>query len=510
MKRNFTGLSGLMILVLMGTTSLPAQSPKTTTVETYARELRGENIPAGIRSRAATNWPDSAITFTAAGEYSSKQVYTYDADGKQTTKAFDWENNRWVPTNSYSIFLFPSPYSGISYTEDGNFCGVFWPHPVREGGALFSFYFGTVGLAYKVIPTQDAKGNLTRIEFHVYEIANPGNSYLAYSFTFLYNGNGQPVLIEGYNRGDLYRKVTFQWDSNGNLTLYEDYEVYDNQWVLTERCTSSGNGMAVSESYDPWSGERNKTVAKTDSKGNPAIHQNYTWTAGKWYMTHYTVFYPNDLAPAMETGNNHPVDGTNKGSFEIKITLPVDSIAGGSFVIKLPDGFTLDGDNTKLTIEFDGFELGITRQEDNSWLFTLLPKNTRSAAMLSGEAGKTLAHVAYTVDEEVKRGTYDITVYSILFETPGGESIVEPAITVPATLNRWGVGNEVLVATRVWSSGGQLYIAAASAGRAQIYTVAGQLTATVALAAGQTVATPLPPGVYIVAAEGRTWKAVIR
>jgi hypothetical protein len=66
------------------------------------------------------------------------------------------------------------------------------------------------------------------------------------------------------------------------------------------------------------------------------------------------------------------------------------------------------------------------------------------------------------------------------------------------------------VATRVWSSGGQLYIAAASAGRAQIYTVAGQLMATVALAAGETIVTPLPPGVYIVAAEGRTWKAVIR
>jgi hypothetical protein len=65
------------------------------------------------------------------------------------------------------------------------------------------------------------------------------------------------------------------------------------------------------------------------------------------------------------------------------------------------------------------------------------------------------------------------------------------------------------IATRVWSSGGQLYIAAASAGRAQIYTVAGQLMKTVALAAGQTVATPLPPGVYIVAADGRTWKVIL-
>ncbi|MDR1675611.1 MAG: hypothetical protein LBR86_03995 [Tannerella sp.] len=55
-----------------------------------------------------------------------------------------------------------------------------------------------------------------------------------------------------------------------------------------------------------------------------------------------------------------------------------------------------------------------------------------------------------------------------------------------------------------------MYITAASTGTAQVYTVAGQSAATVTLTAGETAATPLPPGVYIVAAEGRTWKAVIR
>jgi hypothetical protein len=62
------------------------------------------------------------------------------------------------------------------------------------------------------------------------------------------------------------------------------------------------------------------------------------------------------------------------------------------------------------------------------------------------------------------------------------------------------------VAARVWASGGQLYITATSAGTAQVYTVAGQLTKTVALTAGETAVTTLPTGVYIVVAEGRTWK----
>ncbi|MDR1676527.1 MAG: T9SS type A sorting domain-containing protein, partial [Tannerella sp.] len=61
-----------------------------------------------------------------------------------------------------------------------------------------------------------------------------------------------------------------------------------------------------------------------------------------------------------------------------------------------------------------------------------------------------------------------------------------------------------------WSSGGQLYITAASTGTAQVYTLTGQPVATVALTAGETAATPLPPGVYIVAIDGKSYKVRIR
>jgi hypothetical protein len=61
---------------------------------------------------------------------------------------------------------------------------------------------------------------------------------------------------------------------------------------------------------------------------------------------------------------------------------------------------------------------------------------------------------------------------------------------------------------RVWSSGGQLYIAGATSGMAQVYTVSGRLLKTVSFTSGQTTATPLPRGIYIVAAAGRTWKVI--
>jgi hypothetical protein len=354
---------------------------------------------------------------------------------------------------------------------------------------------------YKAVPARDAKGNLTRVEFHVYEIANPDNSYLAYNITFSYDGNGRPVLIEGYDGAVLFIKATYQRDSNGNITLYEESRLDENtsQQVITGKCTS-GNGTSISETFR--SGEREKTVSKTDSSGNPAIRQYYTWTAEKWYMTHYDVFYPNDLVPPMKMSNNSSVGGTNEGGFDVTITVPADSIAGGSFVVKLPDGFTLDAGNTGLTVDFNDVLLEIIEQEDNAWLFKLMPKNTRSATLLSGEAVNTPVHVAYTVDGEVERGTYDITVHSIQFETPGGESIVEPAITVPATLNRWGVGNEVteISPPSAWSRNGIIHVRSGHPQQVTIYSLSGAKLYEGAVPAGTTApgAARIPKGVYIV------------
>jgi hypothetical protein len=67
----------------------------------------------------------------------------------------------------------------------------------------------------------------------------------------------------------------------------------------------------------------------------------------------------------------------------------------------------------------------------------------------------------------------------------------------------------VSAGSNVWLSGGQLYIAATANGAAQVYAVSGQLLKTVALTAGQTTATPLPRGLYIVAAGGKTWKVIL-
>jgi hypothetical protein len=283
---------------------------------------------------------------------------------------------------------------------------------------------------------------------------------------------------------------------NGNTVFFEELR-FDDGNVYSLKKYTSVNGVITVEEESIWQNGPTRTVSKTDSDDNIYLKQYFTFTGGKMYLTHYDIYYPNDLAPSVTPGDNPPVDDTNKGKFDVIINFPTDSIADGSFVIKLPDGYTLDETNTRLSIDFGDFTLAITKQEDNSWLLEVRPKGTRSAALRSEDVSRVLAHIAYTVDEHVKRGTYDITVHSIQFETPGGDAIVEPALTVPVRLNRWGAGSEVVAAAGVWSAGSSLHIRTAQPATLNVYTLSGALLRRQMLPAGET-AVPLPQGAYVV------------
>jgi hypothetical protein len=99
-------------------------------------------------------------------------------------------------------------------------------------------------------------------------------------------------------------------------------------------------------------------------------------------------------------------------------------------------------------------------------------------------------------------GTYTVFIPQI-------KEAVEVTISTVATTI--GTGSEVVSdAARVWSSGGQLTIAAgADSGQASIYAVSGVLVKTVPYAAGETVQTTLPTGIYVAVAGNRVFKVVI-
>jgi hypothetical protein len=333
----------------------------------------------------------------------------------------------------------------------------------------------------------------------------PSPPYAIRRINYTYNETGQIVSIEERDENsNIHDQDFFSYDENGDLMSYEQtfwWWAYNGDTGMP----ISGTGKVAVVNSQVW-----KFGSQGRKTGRYAYRNNFIYSdepKGK-HLQDYAIFYYSDgYTPNVDTGDNNPIDDTNKGRFDIIINLPIDSIAGGSFVIKLPDGFMLDETNTRLSIDFGDFTLVITKQEDNSWLLEIKPKNTRSAALRSEDISRALAHIAYTVNGQVKRGTYDVTVHSILFETPGGDAIVEPALTVPVQLNRWGVGNETIVPPTIWSHGNTLYIRTPQPATLNIYTLTGTLFRQQILPAGETAIT-LPPGTYFVQ-TGKTVKKIL-
>lgn len=267
--------------------------------------------------------------------------------------------------------------------------------------------------------------------------------------------------------------------------------------------------MAASDSY----------VFEFDSQGRK-IRMNYCRNnfiysgepLGKYLRWYYIFYYSDGHTPNAEVDNNNPVDN-NQGSFDIDVNIPTDSINNGSITITLPEGFTLDEENTTLTLDFAGlFELTITKQENNSWLIEINPKSIKSAALTSAETTRML-HVAYKVDETLVKGTYDISINNILFETKGGSLIPEPAITVPVDVNRWGVGNEYVSGknTAVYASSNTLYIQTSQTENIAVYAPTGIKLYDAKIQSGTTTidAANFPKGVLFVKGSSGWSKKVV-
>jgi hypothetical protein len=103
----------------------------------------------------------------------------------------------------------------------------------------------------------------------------------------------------------------------------------------------------------------------------------------------------------------------------------------------------------------------------------------------------------------VKRGTYDISVSSIQLNTPGGDIIPEPAITVPVSVNRWGVGNVAVTASAPTArvQGNVICLQSPRAVQVAIYSLTGAKLYESAIPSGTTTvsAASFPQGIHIVA-----------
>jgi hypothetical protein len=463
---------------------------------------------------------DSCITYSMTGEYVYKYVTVLEGD-LYSEKKYRWENMWWIEDESVPSLTIPFiTYMGTASVETVGDQFRFYI-PAMRGD---SYWYWSSGVSYET--EYDSRGNLTELNIgskFIIRYAAESDRVTAIDH---YDWNGVHVdsyRYEYHSPGSglrtLFEHTTFdgtkgKWVAGHSGKMIRKYESYqlENGGTGFNLLTHEEYGADVSGN---WVGEVKYDV-KYDSNNKKSIIYHYVWYGAKWTQIQYTVFYPpNSIVPNAGIGHNNPVYDTNRGAFGIETVLRIDSVAVISLVVKFPAGFTIDPAYTKLAEGWEDFDLTITSREGNEWQLDIRRRETRRATLRSDAPSTLLADIAYTVDEAMKRGTYNITVHSILFETPGGESIVEPAITVPAVLNRWGVGNEAADVSQpsAWSHNGAVYIRSSHPQQVAVYSLSGAKVYEGSVQAGTTAlpAARLPKGALIIrSSSGWTAKVVNR
>jgi len=313
-----------------------------------------------------------------------------------------------------------------------------------------------------------------------------------------YNSQGlvESMTYLDYGSINNYRSIQYQYNANGYLLSSDTYlrpvGSAESEWKLTFK------DIYFYDAYENWVGTRSTYYlggaasevddiysARVDSKGRIVYSENvgdFENISGKHFLDYFIWYYSDGRTPNVEVDNNTTINSDNQGGFDVNVNIPTDSINNGSITVTFPEGFMFDEKNTGLRIGSfvrsyqaeEDFELIITEQENNSWLFEIKPKNLKSASLRADEE-KIILHIAYTTDESVETGTYNISVNNILFETNGGDYIPEPAITVPVVLESGNTGIQSIhsLTPAVYAHNQTLYIQGENAEQIAIYSIAG-------------------------------------
>ncbi|MDR1747219.1 MAG: hypothetical protein LBR49_08120 [Tannerella sp.] len=193
------------------------------------------------------------------------------------------------------------------------------------------------------------------------------------------------------------------------------------------------------------------------------------------------------------TGDDYPADATviyvkRQGSCDyVTYNLVPDggSVPGGQpRQVLLPAVEGITGIDKPL-----GYVHYTTADKPNEFTFTV---NTGGKKVIvTADNGAIVADPVKNAD-----GTYTVTVKNITKQ--------------PTTITvKFDTSAEVLEGAKVWSSAGQLYVSAVKAGAAKVYSISGALIKSIAVAAGETSATALPSGFYIVTLDGKATKVAV-
>ena len=175
----------------------------------------------------------------------------------------------------------------------------------------------------------------------------------------------------------------------------------------------------------------------------------------------------------------NPEDATSRsGKFPISLNVPDDEILTGSFIVKFPIGFELDKTNTKLAGTFETASyLSIKDGESNSWVIEIKDKADLKNMLRATTSKMKVLDIAYTINQSVINGTYNINITDAIFKFSDNSEIKEEKMTVKLKVNIDPNSNDLIESEKVYaySTNNRLYVQSEEAETISVYSFNGTL-----------------------------------
>jgi hypothetical protein len=301
-------------------------------VQGVAVEERMESSPAtaGVQLRldvydteaAYFNKADSSITYNGKGEPVNKYVYYYGDE--YTFTEYTRENGEWIFVKESFVYIrsYFSPH--LSIREEGTFWFTYRTGRTRGymiAVGLIPYQEGCRELSC-LNPEYNEKGHLISFEW----AGNPGPVKKITWQTF---GNGAseyevPILIQDYWDDSSPKhgmgKEVYQYDSNGCLTLFEQYgwdwekeiwtcsnlnSTYSREVNLYSDAGKilSCTGYRADETNNRWIESVRREFRYDENQRETEVY-DYVWSDNAWAVNEYTVHYYADSDVSSECIEN--------------------------------------------------------------------------------------------------------------------------------------------------------------------------------------------------------------
>ena len=296
--------------------------------------------------------------------------------------------------------------------------------------------------------------------------------------------------------------ITQPWVRNDNVKYIINLEANDDAFGTVRGGGVFEKGESVTVTAMQKTGYR--FIGWTENGNRVSTDARYTFT-----VNDNCTLIANFIATSIVFEELQYIREDRKGYTYLALEIPANVTITGRFKVKLPNGYSLDEILTKLEASLsNNFTLTITYEGNNIWIIEIKPNGLRSA---TDKVLTRIMDIAYTVDESVPDGSYDIEITDIELDLSNGESINESNFTILTTVNSQGTGIDQIQssAPKIWSANGQVHIVLQETTAVQIVSIGGHTHYNTRLQAG-THNLSLNSGIYVVKAGSTTTKLIVK